>query len=162
MEIDPVNRYATVLTYEYEKNAPVGFSIGKYKDHKSNGYFTLRLNSNVFEALRTNNGKPEVNVSFGWTINVVYPVWIFLGPGYTGVGQYTANNSDTQKADINHNLKIKSAVSPEIGLLVKLINKKIGVGLALRYTFQYHYALDKEYIDDIGKTKHVFGIGLCF
>jgi len=156
-----VNKNATVLTYEYEKDTPVGFSIGKYKNLKSNGYFTLRLNSDVFEAMRANTDslkRPELNISFGWTIKVVKPVWIFFGPGYTGVGKYmSGNNVDTKD---NSALKIYSAVSPEIGLLGKILLGNVGI--ALRYTFQYRFAIEKETVDYIGNIKHIAGIGICF
>jgi len=154
-----------VLTYEYAKDAPIGFSIGSYKAHKASGYFTLRLNSEVFEAIRTNNDstkRPELNVSFGWTIPIVKPVWIFFGPGYTGVGQYVVNNKDEQSNTQGKlDLKINSAISPEIGILAKFsLGKKIGI--AVRYTFQYRFALDKSMQDYIGQTRHVFGVGICF
>jgi len=158
------NKCSNVLTYEDAKDVPVGFSIGSYKDHKVSGYFTLRLNSDVFEAIRTNTDstkRPELNLSFGWSIPIVKPVWLFFGPGYTGVGQYVASSSDGQNATPeNLDLKINSAISPEIGLLGKIVLGKVGI--ALRYTFQYRFALDKEMQDYVGQTRHVFGIGLCF
>ncbi len=158
------NKRATVLTYEYEKDTPWGFSIGKYKENKSNGYFTLRFNPELFEAVRSNNDstkRPELNISFGWTIRVIKPyVWIFFGPGYTGVGKYTLDEKDTDKDD-QLNLKIYSAISPEIGVLGKIkLTEKIGI--ALRYTFQYRFALDNTTTDYMGKTKHIVGVGLCF
>ena len=160
---------ARVLTYEYEKDVPIGISSGNYKDHKASGYFTLRLNSAVFEALQTNNDstslstkRPELNLSFGWTIPTVKPVWIFFGPGYTGVGKYEKPKEEDVNKGNTQSLKIYHAISPEAGLLGKIIftNKKMGI--TLRYTFQYRFALDKEMQDYIGKTRHVFGIGLCF
>jgi len=155
-----------ILTYEIAKDVPIGISTGSYKEHKASGYFTLRLNPAIFEAIQTNNDttsistkRPELNISFGWTIPIVKPVWIFFGPGYTGVGQYVVSS----KADANGKsvLKINNAISPEIGLAgkIKLTN---GFGLALRYTFQYRFALDKAASDYIGKIRHVFGIGFCF
>jgi len=155
-----------ILTYEYAKDAPFGLSSGNYKDHKISGYFTLRINQEIFEAIQTNNDttsllnkRPEMNVSFGWTIPVVKPVWIFFGPGYTGVGQYIT--STKVKANGSRVLKINNAISPEIGLAgkIKLSNS---FGFALRYTFQYRFALDKAMSDYIGKIRHVFGIGFCF
>lgn len=157
---------ASVFSYEYAENTPIGFSIGKYKK-RTNGYFTLRLNTEVFEALRDNNDsseKPEINVSFGWTFRPVKvaPVWIFLGPGYTAVGQYVLDEEEQSNyygyEDEEEELKLKvyHAVSPEIGLL-----GKIGP-IALRYTYQYRFALKKEHEDWIEKQRHVFGIGFCF
>jgi hypothetical protein len=152
-----------VLTYELASNTPIGISTGNYKEHKTSGYFTLRFNPDVFEALRSNpddTAKPEFNLSFGWTIKVIKPIWVFFGPGYTGVGEYVYEEKDINKED-DPRLKIHSAISPEIGLLGKIkINK--GFGIALRYTFQYRFALKKDTEDYIGNTKHAFGLGFCF
>jgi tetratricopeptide (TPR) repeat protein len=152
-----------VLTYEYADNTSIGISTGNYKEHKTSGYFTLRLNPDVFETMRSNpedSKKPELNVSFGWTIKTIKPIWIFFGPGYTGVGEYVYDEEDINKAD-DPKIKIHNAISPEIGLLGKIKITK-GFGVALRYTFQYRFALTKDMEDFIGKTKHVFGIGFCF
>jgi tetratricopeptide (TPR) repeat protein len=152
-----------VLTYESSSNAPIGISTGSYKEHKASGYFTLRFNSDVFEALRSNiddKAKPEINVSFGWTIKVVKPIWIFFGPGYTGVGEYVYDEEDIKKED-DPTLKVYSALSPELGLLGKIKLGK-GIGIALRYTFQYRFALQKDTEEYINKTKHIFGVGFCF
>ena len=148
------------LTYEYANNVPIGFSSGTYKDYASGAYFTLRFNSNLIELVRTENDttlRPELNVSFGWTFKVVKqaPVWIFLGPGYTGITRYVPDDEGDLK------LKFYHAVSPEVGLLGKIPLTK-GLGVALRYTFQYRFALDKETIKDIGEIRHVFGVGFCF
>ena len=158
-----------VLTWEFSKNTPIGLSTGNYKDHKSSGYFTIRLNSDLFELLRTDGDeklKPELNVSFGWTLRPMKeaPVWIFLGPGYTGVGQYSPKNDDDLQQDKDKKLvlNINHAISPEIGLLGKIIIPKTGIGIVLRYTYQYRFALEKEMQNYIGKTRHIFGIGLCF
>ncbi len=153
-----------VLTYEFSENTPIGISTGNYKNNKASGYFTLRLNSDLFEALRSNiidDSKPEVNVSFGWTIRIVKKyAWIFFGPGYTGVGEYVYNENDIDKVD-DPKLKIYSAVSPEIGILGKIPLGQ-NIGISLRYTFQYRYAIEKETADYIGKTRSVFGVGFCF
>ena len=167
-----------VLTYEFSQNTPIGFSTGNYKDHKASGYFTLRLNSALFETLRTNNDstlllnkKPELNISFGWTVPIIKPVWIFFGPGYTAVGRYipdsyqatyyTEDGFPYESTQSNLVLKINSAISPEVGLLGKIIIAQ-RVGVVLRYTFQYRFALDKAAQDYIGNIRSVFGIGICF
>ncbi|MDR1783794.1 MAG: hypothetical protein LBR13_06000 [Dysgonamonadaceae bacterium] len=150
-----------VLTYEYAKNAPIGISSGNYKNHAA-AYFTLRLNPQLFEAMRNGqkeDDKPELNVSFGWTLKTIKPVWLFFGPGYTAVGKNIYEETDIEKEDPK--LEINHAVSPEAGILCKLnLSRKIGI--ALRYTFQYRFALKKEQEDYIGKNKHIFGIGVCF
>lgn len=163
-EIHNLKQLAHVLTYEWSNDVPIGISTGKYKDNKSGGYFTLRLNEEVFEAIRSNLGsdaRPELNLSFGWTIKVVKPIWIFFGPGYTGVGKYLTEGEDSVNIEENLKLNISHAVSPEIGSVCKIpITEKIGI--AFRYTYQYRFALDTEEINYIGKTRHVFGVGFCF
>jgi hypothetical protein len=152
-------KHPHVLTCEFALNTPFGISSGNYKDHKVSGYFTLRFNSELFELLRTAEDeklKPELNVSFGWTVKVIKPVWVFFGPGYTGVGKYIVESDDDKLK-----LKINHAISPEVGLLGKIVLAD-KIGIALRYTFQYRFALEKENIDYIGKTRHVLGIGFCF
>lgn len=153
------------LTYEYADNAPIGLSTGNYKEHKVGGYFTIRFNPDLFELIRNERSeelKPELNISFGWTLKIVKPVWIFFGPGYTGVGQYVYAEDDINKED-NPTLKIYNAVSPELGLLGKIpLGKQTKVGITLRYTFQYRFALEKETSGYMGKTRNVFGVGLCF
>ncbi|MDR2804721.1 MAG: tetratricopeptide repeat protein [Dysgonamonadaceae bacterium] len=154
-----------VLTYEYEKDVPVGFSTGNYKQNKTSGYFTLRFNPDVFEMARTGDKEqltPELNLSFGWTIKIVKPVWIFFGPGYTGKGRYVPEESTgEEEGEEEFSLQIKHAVSPEVGLVAKF-NLSAKVGLALRYTFQYRYALEKASEEYMGPIRHILGIGFCF
>jgi len=176
-----------VLTWEFSKNTPLGISSGNYKEHKSSGYFTIRFNSDLFELARDNGDnegneklKPELNLSFGWTIKIKKPFWIFFGPGYTLVGQYPEKNNniipegessftiheETEMKKqrpvfyVNHAV-INQAISPEVGFLGKFtIANQIGV--ALRYTYQYRFALEKEVQDYVGKSNHIFGVGFCF
>jgi len=147
---------AQVVCYEFAQNTPIGFSAGRYRENMVRGYFSLRLNTQMFEAILRNEqtkNLPEGNVSIGANMMVVKPVWIFAGLGYTGVGTWKEENLDT---DEDAGYILHSALSPEIGVL-----GKIGP-VVLRYTLQYRYALEKEFQDDIGKIKHVFGIGICF
>jgi tetratricopeptide (TPR) repeat protein len=165
-EIRSKKQLPHALTYEYSDKIPIGISSGNYKEHKASGYFTLRFNPEMFELLRTNEDnkelRPELNVSFGWTVKIVKPVWIFFGPGYTGVGKYIVDEKEGNSGeDEKLKLTIKHAVSPEAGLVGK-VNLTDHIGLVLRYTFQYRYALEKEATDFIGKTRHVFGVGFCF
>ena len=169
------SKRAVVLVYEYAfvkaisnkspnktfQSVPIGLSVGKYKDRKAGGYFSLRFNTEWFKLFRNEPDetvRPEASVSFGWTIKVVKPVWLFFGPGYTGVGRFVHDDIyDPNKA----NFKLYSAISPEIGLLGKIkLSEK--VGLALRYTFQYRIAIKKDTKDYIGNTGHAFGLGFCF
>lgn len=163
-EINSFKQLSHVLTFETEKDVPFGLSTGRYNEHMPGGYFTLRVNEEAFEAIRSNLGadaRPELNISFGWTIKLVKPLWIFFGPGYTGVGKYMAEEASAGSTEEKLKLNISNAVSPEIGLMCKIpLAKKIGV--AFRYTFQYRFALDKKEIDYIGKNRHVFGAGICF
>lgn len=163
-EINSFKQLSHVLTFETEKDVPIGLSTGRYNENMSGGYFTLRVNKEAFEAVRSNLGaaaRPELNLSFGWTIKLVKPLWIFFGPGYTGVGKYIAEEASAGSSEEKLKLNISSAVSPEVGLMCKIpLAKKIGI--AFRYTFQYRFALDKQEIDYIGKNRHVVGAGICF
>jgi tetratricopeptide (TPR) repeat protein len=164
MELNNFKKLNHVLTYEFEKDVSIGFSTGKYNDNKSGGYFTLRANKGAFEAIRSNldaDARPELDLSFGWTIKIVKPMWIFFGPGYTGVGKYLPGVTSSGLTEEKLKLNIIHAVSPEAGVMCKIpLARKIGI--AFRYTFQYRFALDKKEIDYIGKNRHVFGVGFCF
>ena len=171
-----------VLTYEYDKGASLGISSGNYNVDNTSGYFTLRLNPNIFNIFRmadTDTLQTELNVSFGFTIPLYHHdlksssnigVWLFFGPGGTmlaNIGQkYTTDFSETEESaqkinDSRYNFHY--AISPEAGLLFKIpIPGSQNHQIALRYTFQYRYAIDKKDIDLIGKTRHVFGIGFTF
>jgi len=163
-EIKDKKQRAQVILYEYAHDTPIGISVGKYKSRGA-AYFSLRMNSALFETIRNNYGnsvKPELNLSIGATIKVYNPIWIFFGPGYTGVGEWFKSTSPDSTDPV---FTVYSAISPEIGVL-----GKIGPAV-LRYTFQYRYALemgntvnnDKQSIQDyIGKIRHVIGIGFCF
>lgn len=168
-----------VYAYEYSKNTPIGITTGSYKNKKVGGYFSLSVHQSLFKALQKDYAEvdnPELNISFGWTVNPVssFPLWIFFGPGYTGIGEFVDQNgnkylgeesesgeSESEDTtidgeDTDPTFKIYSAISPEVGLL-----GKIGP-LVLRYTFQYRFAISKEYEDKIKSTRHVFGVGFCF
>ena len=168
---------AHVIAYEYSESAPIGITTGTYKTRKTGGYFSLSLHTDVFELMRSDFDKAEkaeLNISAGFTINPVKeaPVWIFFGPGYTGLGRYEnedgtpyikgtyVENASGEKVPgkvyEKPTMKVHSAISPEIGLL-----GKIGP-VVLRYTFQYRFAVSKDDKDLFKKTRHVFGVGICF
>jgi tetratricopeptide (TPR) repeat protein len=155
--IDEKDQPTTVLTYEWVESVPIGISVGGYRDLKAGGFFTIQTNIDMFETLRSNYDKakrPEIDVAFGWTLRPIkkhIPVWIFFGPGYTGVGEYIyEDTSEKPKLHFYH------AISPEVGLLLK-----IGP-VALRYTYQYRFAIKKETEDYMKTTQHIFGLGFCF
>jgi tetratricopeptide (TPR) repeat protein len=152
-----------VLAYEIASGTPIGLSTGNYKEHhKTSGYFSFRFNQQAFEMIRADKDeieKMELNVSFGWTLEIHKPVWLFFGPGYTGVGEYYYK--ENHKEEDLPIFVVHNAISPEAGLLGKIpiLGKD---RIALRYTFQYRYALKKDDSDFIGQSRHVFGIGICF
>lgn len=80
--------HARVLSYEYRKDVPFGFSYGKYNMHKAGGFFQMDFNGTTFDAARSDCKYgdvkfPELNLSFGWTVKIASPVWIHFGPGFT-------------------------------------------------------------------------------
>ncbi len=171
---------ARVVAYEYSKSAPIGITTGSYKSRKVGGYFSFSLHPDAFKLIQNDYDKAEkaeMNMSFGWTLCPVKeaPVWLFFGPGFTLLGRYENTKGDGSiyipysykpgatpeeiaagKVVDEPSLKIHGAISPEIGLL-----GKIGP-VVLRYTFQYRFPLSKDDKELINKTRHVFGIGLCF
>lgn len=85
--------HARVFTYEYRKDVPIGFSLGRYNMHKAGGFFQMDFNKYVFDAIRKDcrygqEDFPELNMSFGWTVKIANPVWIHFGPGFTGKMYY--------------------------------------------------------------------------
>ena len=171
------NQKSTVIAYEYSGSAPIGITTGSYKTRKTGNYFSLSFNKEIFEVMRNNFDKvseAELNISAGFTICPVKqaPVWIFFGPGFTGIGMYENENGSAYikntyvenatdekvegKVYEKPTLKVHCAISPEIGLL-----GKIGP-VVLRYTFQYRFAVSKDDSDLIKKSRHVIGAGICF
>lgn len=167
-KLDNRKQRATVLTYELGTKTPIGFSIGSYKTRRFGGYFSLAFHPDVFHAMRKDykaTKNLEADISFGWSTAFVstVPVWIFFGPGYTCRGEFVQKTTNSTKAtsstgstDDDMKFKLYSAISPELGVLGKW---KM---FALRYTFQYRFALSKDYEDKFSKTRHSFGIGFCF
>lgn len=175
--------HSTVITYEWSKDTPIGLQFGKYKDHKWGGFFQIDLNNKVFEVMRDNaefGDKPEANISFGWTVKIVKPVWLFFGPGFTTkmylgsfmkdqypkddykadkVNEYKAKYLDPQEQNDDDYLTKKNfafAVSPVIGIAVKYSY------FAIRASYQYRFSLKKELEDFMGKSRFSLGIGLAF
>ena len=171
-----------VFTFEYGGgNSPLGISYGSYKNRKVGHYFTLSLHPDIFYTMRNDYDKCEKAeasiVPLGWTFNPVpkHPYgWIFIGLGYTGVLRYETSEGeiyvpgsyveDDEELDGNNGekqmdepeLKVYSAISPEIGVVAKVWR------FAVRYTFQYRFPLGKKYEDRISKTRHSIGVGFCF
>lgn len=188
-EIDRLERHSInrerVLTYEFDSNTAIGLSYGTYGAH-SHGYFTLRLNTAVFDLARSEyvfNKKPEFNMSFGWTVNLVKRyLWLFLGPGATSVVKYQVDpkkwgdskmtddeaekiteeqvtakaKNDGKEIKDYLKAKYKFAISTEAGLVFKYWH------LALRYTFQYRWAVSKGDQSYIGNVRNVIGLGFAF
>ena len=152
------NRRIQVIAYEFSPGTPIGLTAGAYKEKKFSGYVSFRISTSLFAAMQKdyeNSEKTEFNVSAGWTTMKIptVPLWGFFGIGYTGVSKWDWNDlSDSGKPTFY----VRNAISPELGVLGKL------GPVALRYTFQYRFALNKDEQDEIGKMRHVFGIGICF
>ena len=151
------NKRVHAILYEYQSGAPIGITAGAYREQKFAGYVSLRFSPSVFAAMQKdydNSEKTEFNVSAGWsTMKLQIPVWGFFGLGYTGVTDWDWEDLTDEG---NPTFRVHNALSPEVGLLGKL------GPIALRYTFQYRFALENDPDDYIGKVKHVFGVGICF
>jgi len=186
MKVDSIKRLdqSTVFTYEYANNVPIGFSIGSYKNKKGGFFITFKSNTAFFNMIRSQHKKGmrhEANLSAGGNFrpvkNKYVPVWINIGLGYTGIGDYYSydiimEGGAAKKIDVlftggelpeDYRHIFKHAISPEIGLLGKIpFGPKSSVSLALRYTFQYRIALEVASQDYMKPVAHGFGIGICF
>lgn len=180
---------------KYLKDSPIGFSYGKYNMHKAGGFFNMSLNKQVFDMMRSNCAipdMPEMNLSFGWTLKVVNPVWVFFGPGVTAkcyYGDYKKNDSDIDEIfpgadgipnDPNGVLKPsseygsanskKQAIYTENDTKANLgwaISPVIGICVkysyfAVRLTYQYRFAMDSNLKDFIGKQRIGIGVGISY
>lgn len=160
---------ARVWTVETGTKGVWGFSTGKYKNRKTGTYISLNANYHLIEAAQQEPekcgvGRPmEAGISAGWTFCLVpkFPhFWLFFGPGYTGTGMYLMDSLEESADDEEDPYRFNwySSFSPEVGALVK-----IGPAV-LRYTFQYRLAFSdksKDFFED-NKTRHMFGVGICF
>jgi tetratricopeptide (TPR) repeat protein len=180
--IDSQRKLYKVLTYEFgvsksgnpKLNLPISLSIGKYPDYKTGGYFSFATNPAFFNMLRSDYSKAvqsNFGVSFGFNLRPVkpkyskyFPVWLFFGTGYTfrGAYHYTDAGDENMRyegGDLPEKaLKLKPyhAVPFETGLLLKI--KRI----ALRYTFQYRFAIKLDTQEYVNPYIHSFGIGFCY
>jgi len=158
------NELSTALTYQWAYKTPFGFSVGGYRDKKVSAFLTLLFNADLFEGFRANYAKaerPEFDASLGITIRPVknrfVPAWLTIGAGYTSVVNFIEQSLEKPKWNFNH------AISPELGILVKIpFGKNPKAGLALRYTFQYRFALDSDAKELVRPLNHIVGLGFCF
>ncbi|MBQ7691618.1 MAG: hypothetical protein IJT30_10590 [Muribaculaceae bacterium] len=176
-----------VLTYEWQKNVPIGLHIGTYNMHKAGGYFHINLNATMIDAIRqecryedpatTENIKyPEFNISAGWTIKIKNPVWVHFGPGFTGkmyYGKYKEDNypyydkneADPLSPDMTDPAKKDGAYEKvNFGLA---ISPEVGITIkysyfAVRCTYQYRFALKKPLQEFIEPHRVSVGVGIAF
>lgn len=135
---------------------------------------------------------PEFNISFGWTIKIAAPIWIHFGPGFTGkmyygtyqdkkypkkgfgkeewnilekkkMGDEEVLATASELKEIFEQYKegwkkanFASAISPVIGITVKYNY------FAIRATYQYRWAIQKDLQDFIGPSRLSLGIGVAF
>lgn len=174
-----------VLTYEWRKDVPIGLHTGKYNLHRAGGFFQIDLNTKIFDLIR-GDGKfegednikstvhPEFNIAFGWTIHLFgdkSPVWIHVGPGFTGkfyYGEYEKNNypladekngekQDKLKANYDEEkINFAPAISPVAGITIKWRF------LAARVTYQYRFTLKSQLKNFMGTSRVSFGVGVAF
>ena len=152
---------ARAFTYQWGSNTPIGISIGKYKNRKAGGYFSLSFHPDIFYAMRKEFDKTkdfEADMSFGWNVKPVKqaPIWLFSGIGYTLQGEFLPESDSLGETEDDPKFNAYHAVSPEIGLVGKI------KFLVIRYTFQYRIPLSKDYKDLMDKTQHSVGIGICW
>ncbi|MBR6284212.1 MAG: hypothetical protein IKR25_07965 [Muribaculaceae bacterium] len=171
-----------VITYEWQKDAPIGIHTGKYNMHKAGGFFQLSLNPKLVDAIRDeckyedpntvpNISYPEFTIQFGWTLKIKNPVWIHFGPGFTGkmyYGKYEEENypyhekhavTDATKNEVDgaeKNANFAMAITPIVGITVKYSY------FAIRCSYQYRFALRKPLQEFIEPHRVSVGVGVAF
>ena len=183
--------HARVFTYEWRKDSPIGLSYGKYNMHKVGGFFQMDFNAKVFDAIRKDchygdEKFPELNIAFGWTVKIYDPIWIHVGPGFTGKMYYGSYLSDKYpekgfgetelldqkemgsdltlpRNDVPANYEdgwkkanFAFAVSPIIGITAKYSY------FAIRLTYQYRWSVQSKLQDFMGRSRLSVGVGVAF
>jgi hypothetical protein len=152
-----------VLTYEWNKNTPIGIHYGWY-DNKIRGFIQFDTNDEIFTAIRRKcryGNHPEINISLGWTVKLAEPFWLYFGPGVTVKNYYgyweSGANVDKEKPAIdNYDTNNAFAISPVAGIMFKYSY------LAIRATYQYRWATKDDWEDYIGKSRLSLGVGFTF
>lgn len=174
--------HAHVITYEWMKDAPIGLHTGTYNMHKAGGFFYINLNTAIFDAIRNECeyqdpatadkriAYPEANIAFGWTFKIKNPVWIHVGPGFTGkfyygnykkdnYPYYDENEADPLKSHNEDDLKhfnIAPAISPMAGITIKYSY------FAIRASYQYRFTLKKALQEFMEPHRVSIGVGVAF
>lgn len=189
--------HARVFSYEWRKDSPIGFHYGKYNLHKVGGFFQMDFNTSVFSAIRSDcyygdEKFPELNLAFGWTVKIVDPIWIHVGPGFTGkmyYGEYLSKQYprkgygetellDPKKMgfDKNPDLTQEDVKNRDDSNLLKSWQKEnfafavspvIGITakysyFALRLTYQYRWSIKSDLSHFIGTSRLSIGVGVAF
>ena len=191
--------HSRVFTYEWRKDVPIGFQYGTYNQHKVGGFIQLDLNAKIFDAVRKDcyygdEDFPEFNISFGWTVKIAknVPVWVHVGPGFTGkmyYGTYNKKNypkkgyGEKDLLDLNAmglaanpNLTKEQVEKSDDQSLIdawqdfhfaSAISPVLGLTakysyFALRLTYQYRWSIESKLSDFMGKSRLSIGVGVAF
>ncbi|MBR4811413.1 MAG: tetratricopeptide repeat protein [Bacteroidaceae bacterium] len=176
------------LSYVFEKNAPIGLMTANLKPDKTSGYFAfgfdkgcidiLSKNADPVTALDATTGKVippaqpmyQASVNAGWTLRLytqgkeeyIPKVWALLSPfGYATGGYYSKINISGENAtepEYEESYHMMHAIAPEAGVAIRIWR------VVLSYRLQYRYMLNKEkpVSDELGKTRNMLGIGICW
>lgn len=152
------------FSYQYATGRPIGFLTTSLKPKGLGGYFSLGINSGIIDLLSSkleplatipDKFTYEAGASVGFSIPVVSKyAWILVSPfAYIG-GGYLSNESNEYWKNVNW----YSGLAPELGVAGKIWR------ITLSYRFQYRYCLSKdESISNMmGKTGHMFALGICW
>lgn len=188
---------ARVFSYEWREDVPIGFHYGKYNQHKVGGFFQMDFNKYALDALRSDcyysdERFPELNMAFGWTVKIANPVWIHVGPGFTGkiyYGSYLSKefptkgygetnlldlkkmgldkNPDLTKEDVKNSNDQNLQDAWQKANFAIAVSPVIGITakysfVALRLTYQYRWAIESKLSDFIGNSRFSIGIGVAF
>lgn len=169
-KVDNKTRY---LFYQKTGDCSIGLTSGSFNPDKLGGYFSFGFNSECLDAFSDKlealtapeSTQIEAVVSAGFTIRLYYPkndnpkneyiphVWLLATPFGYACGGYNKLEDDGDTS-----IKLYHALSPEVGLAIRVWR------IAFNYKLQYRYVFGDDELgsDILGGTRNSFGIGFCW
>ena len=171
------------LSYVYEPNCNIGLMAASLKPDKTGGYFSFGFDKGSIDILSKNIDpitvadytplKPmyQAMISAGWTLRIytsndnefIPKVWLLMTPfSYAGGGFYTKiptqESGSSSEAQYDESYHWMNALAPEAGIAVRVWR----VILSYRYQYRYLLNMEKPASDNLGQSRNLLGIGICW
>ena len=113
----------------------------------------------------------QAMISAGWTLRIytsndnefIPKVWLLMTPfSYAGGGFYTKipkqESGSSSEAQYDESYHWMNALAPEAGIAVRVWR----VILSYRYQYRYLLNMEKPASDNLGQSRNLLGIGICW